>query len=124
MQNPKLRNITAVAINPGNLTDSRALRTNTPQSLKNVQSFMLRPLRPILRAVMDPTLRTSATAGVDVADLAASRAYPGERGYFTMLKKDESSPESQVVEKQERIWAGTLRWARIAEDGGTFRTAF
>ncbi|KAI4243792.1 MAG: hypothetical protein L6R42_010644, partial [Xanthoria sp. 1 TBL-2021] len=113
-KDPKLNKITAVAINPGNLSDSRALRTNTPSSLYYLSLFVLRPLRPLLR-FMDPTIRTSAEAGADVMQLATNEAFPGERGYFTLLKKDESSPDSLDEEKQRRLWAKSGEWAGVGK---------
>ena len=77
--------------------------------------FILRPLRPLL-SFMDPTLRTSAEAGLDVVDLAVNKAYPDEHGYFTLLKKDVSSPESQEKEKQKRLWMKSAEWVGINMD--------
>ncbi|KAL8730887.1 MAG: hypothetical protein Q9166_003814 [cf. Caloplaca sp. 2 TL-2023] len=116
-KDPSLSKITAVAINPGTLSDSRALRTNTPAMLFYLSKFVIGPLQPLLR-FMDPTMRTSAEAGKDVIQLATNEAYPGDRGYFTMLKKDESSPESRDEAKQERLWVKTAEWAGV-EDGDT-----
>ncbi|KAL8849723.1 MAG: hypothetical protein Q9221_005333 [Calogaya cf. arnoldii] len=113
-KDPKLNKITAAAINPGNLSDSRALRTNTPSSLYYLSLFVFRPLRPLL-AFMDPTMRTSAEAGADVMQLATNEAYPGERGYFTLLKKDESSPESMDEEKQRKLWVKSAEWAGVGK---------
>ncbi|PYH90853.1 NAD(P)-binding protein [Aspergillus ellipticus CBS 707.79] len=112
-KNENLKGITAVAINPGNLSDSRALRTNTPWILRSMSRFIIRPLKPLL-SLMDPTMRTSAEAGVDVAELAVGETYAGEEGFFTLLQKDDSSPESQDAEKQEKLWKKTLEWAQIS----------
>ncbi|KAL8916330.1 MAG: hypothetical protein Q9172_006350 [Xanthocarpia lactea] len=111
-KDPQLNKITAIAINPGNLSDSRALRTNTPSMLYYLSIFVIRPLRPLLR-FMDPTMRTAAEAGADVIALATNEAFPGERGYFTMLKKDESSPDSLDEEKQRKLWAKSAEWAGV-----------
>lgn len=102
--------ITAVAINPGNLSDSRALRTNTPQMLVYMSRFVIGPLRPLLKYA-DPTLRTTAEAAADVVELATGKAHPAERGYFTLLKKDESSPDSKDEDKQQVLWDKTESWA-------------
>lgn len=67
-------------------------------------------------------MRTSAEAGADVIDLATNKAYPGERGYFTMLKKDSSSPNSQDVEKQRKIWMKSADWAGITEKDTALKT--
>ncbi|KAI2607913.1 NAD(P)-binding protein [Hypoxylon sp. NC1633] len=110
-----LRNITAIILDPGSLVDSRALRTNTPQFLHYVQRFVLQPLRPLLR-LKDPSMRTAADAGVDVVALAANKAYPGERGYLKLLKREPSSPDSLDEDKQQRLWVKSAEWARITKE--------
>ena len=59
-------------------------------------------------------MRTATEAGEDVVELAVGEKYAGEAGYFTLLKKDESSPESQDGEKQGKIWKKTLEWAQVS----------
>ena len=115
-QHPKLSNITVVVMNPGNISDSRALRRDTPTSHTLMQRFIIQPLMPILRSLSDPTMRTADVAGADVAQLALGVAHPGERGYFTLLEKDKSSDESLDEEKQERLWKKTLEWVKIGKD--------
>ncbi|KAI1452406.1 NAD(P)-binding protein [Annulohypoxylon moriforme] len=114
-KNEELRKITAIIIDPGNLTDSRALRTNTPKFLQYVQRFALQPLRPVLRFA-DPTLRTTADAGVDVIDLATNKEHPGERGYLKQLKKEPSSPDSLNEDKQQKLWVKSAEWAKITKE--------
>ncbi|MCJ1262499.1 hypothetical protein MMC22_002369 [Lobaria immixta] len=118
---PNLSKITAVAINPGNLSDSRALRTNTPTMLYYMSIFIIRPFRLLLR-LMDPTMRTSAEAGADVIDLAVNNSHPGERGYFTLLKKDNSSTESQGEEAQRKIWGKSAEWAGVTSKDTALKT--
>ncbi|RDL32069.1 Short-chain dehydrogenase [Venustampulla echinocandica] len=117
-----LSKITAVAINPGNLSDSRALRTNTPQMLAYMSKFIISPLRPLLR-LKDPTMRTAAEAGIDVVDLAMNKASPGERGYFTLLKKDSSSPDSNDEEKQKELWIKSAEWVKVTNDDTALKVA-
>ncbi|EED15842.1 short-chain dehydrogenase, putative [Talaromyces stipitatus ATCC 10500] len=100
--------ITAIAVNPGNLGDSRALRSNTPTSLRVMSRVIIKPLSPLLRIMVDPTMRTAKDAGVDVIELAVGKEYAHAEGYFTMRKKDESSVESKDEMKQEALWTKTL----------------
>jgi hypothetical protein len=65
--------------------------------------LVIRPLRLLLR-LMDPTMRTVAEAGAGVVNLATNKAYPGERGYFTLLEKGDSSPRVWTKEKQQKLW--------------------
>ncbi|OTB02612.1 hypothetical protein M426DRAFT_322534 [Hypoxylon sp. CI-4A] len=110
-----LRKITVITIDPGNLTDSRALQTNTPQYLRYVQRFVLQPLRPILRLV-DSSLRTTAEAGTDIIDLATNHVYPGERGYLRQLKREPSSPDSLNEDIQQKVWVKSAEWAKITKE--------
>jgi NAD(P)-dependent dehydrogenase (short-subunit alcohol dehydrogenase family) len=48
-QNTKLKNITAIVMNPGNLADSKALLTNTPYKLVFLRNWVLIPFLPLLR---------------------------------------------------------------------------
>ncbi|KAI1416955.1 hypothetical protein F5Y13DRAFT_177398 [Hypoxylon sp. FL1857] len=123
LKDPNLSHVTAVAMNPGNLVDSRALQVNTPWWYPYMQRFFLRPFEPLLR-LADPTLRTAAPAGIDVTEPALNPAYAAERGFFTLLKKDQSSPESQDEEKQQALWAKSLEWARITKDDTALKGAF
>lgn len=98
------------------MVDSRALRTNTPPSLHKMQKFVYKPLLPVLKLIMGPTLRTAAPAGVDVVELTLNPKYKAKRGYYTLLEEDESSPDSQNREKQSKLWAQTPIWAKITEN--------
>lgn len=51
-QDDRLKNITVVVMNPGNLSDSRALRVNTPRKLIMISTLVLRPFRPLLAVGM------------------------------------------------------------------------
>jgi NAD(P)-dependent dehydrogenase (short-subunit alcohol dehydrogenase family) len=123
-QDAHVQNVTAVAVNPGNMVDSRALRTNTPMSLQLMQTLVFKPLLPILRLVVDPTLRTAAPAGVDVVELALNPEYAGKRGFYTLLEEDTSSPDSRDEGKQSRLWAQTLVWAGITRQNTALGGAF
>ena len=120
-KSPRFANITAVAINPGNLSDSRALRVNTPAMIQMMSKYIIRPLRPLLRFT-DPTMRTSSEAGTDIAKLAVSEACPGYRGFLTLLKEDISSPDSLNETVQEDIWVKTLEWTSISAAGAGIST--
>ncbi|KAL3468135.1 NAD(P)-binding protein [Aspergillus heterothallicus] len=111
-----LNKITAIAVNSGNLADSRALRVNTPICLKIMSLLMIRPFLCLLRRISDPTMRTSAEAADDIVDYATNNAYPGERGYFTLSQRDVSSPESLNEGKQEALWSKTIEWAGITSE--------
>ncbi|TVY85677.1 WW domain-containing oxidoreductase [Lachnellula willkommii] len=123
-QNRKFKNITVVAINPGGLGDSRVFTTNTPRSIQLTQRFILKPFMWVINSLVDPTFRSSADAGVDVAELAVGKARPGERGYFTLLDKDESDPITRDPELQQKVWQKSLEWAKITKDNTALKEAF
>ncbi|KAL9126842.1 MAG: hypothetical protein Q9217_004169 [Psora testacea] len=83
-KDPKLSNITAVAMNPGNLSDTRPLPMNTLRMLTYMSKLIIRPPKPLLR-LMDPTMRTSAEAGVDVIELATDKAHPKRLRLFLLF---------------------------------------
>ncbi|KAI1645179.1 putative short-chain dehydrogenase [Daldinia loculata] len=115
-QNPKFKNITAVAINPGGLGDSRAFTSNTPRSVQLAQKFVLKPFMSIIHRLADPTFRSSAEAAKDVIKLAVDKAYQSEQGYFTLLQKDDSDPITMDERVQQRVWRKSLDWAKITKD--------
>ena len=87
-----------------------------------LSKFIIQPLRPLLR-LLDPTMRTAREAGDDVAELAMNAAHPGARGYFTLLKPDESSPETRDKEKQRKLWVKSFEWARITPSDTAVKVA-
>ncbi|KAF7594714.1 hypothetical protein BBP40_008607 [Aspergillus hancockii] len=121
---PALKHITAIAVNPGKLADSRALRVNTPALLTFMSMFIIRPFLFLLRRLVDPTMRTSAEAAADIVGFATNTASPGERGYFTLSKKDASSPDSLNEKKQQELWRTSLEWARITKENTALKGNF
>ncbi|KAI1735298.1 putative short-chain dehydrogenase [Xylaria scruposa] len=123
LQNPKFQNITVVAINPGGLGDSRCFRNNTPGSIQFMSRFVLKPLIPVIKRLADPTFRSSAEAGADIIELAVNVAHPGERGYFTLLKKDQSDTLTLDKDVQMRVWKKSAEWAKITKDNTALKDA-
>ncbi|KAI0517436.1 hypothetical protein F5B22DRAFT_104841 [Xylaria bambusicola] len=115
--------ISAVAIDPGSIADSRALRTNTPATLSHTQRFVLQPLWPMLRLIM-PNLRPSIDAGADIADIALNRTHAGERGYLNLMMPGPSSEESLNSIKQQKIWVKTAEWAGITRENTALQGGF
>ncbi|KAI8622889.1 hypothetical protein F5Y19DRAFT_483679 [Xylariaceae sp. FL1651] len=123
-RDPALNKITAVAIDPGVLCDSRAFTTNTPNSIIYMQKFLLRPFQPVYRLLGNKDFRSSAQAAVDVVELATNKAQTDARGYFTLLSKDESAPQSLDPEVQQRVWLQSAIWARITKENTALKVAF
>ncbi|OTB10409.1 hypothetical protein K445DRAFT_309467 [Daldinia sp. EC12] len=117
------RNITAVAYNPGGLVDSRLFDKNTSRPLNLLMRYIVQPSLPLMR-YMNPQMRLGAESGVDAIELALDHVCPGERGYFELLEKDESSAESRDEAKQERLWAKSAEWANTNKENTALRSAF
>ncbi|KAJ9293202.1 hypothetical protein DTO271G3_7925 [Paecilomyces variotii] len=123
-RDPALKHVTAIAVNPGNLADSRALRVNTPAFFTFLSYFIIRPFLFLLRRFADPTMRTVREAAVDIVEFATNTTNPNERGYFTLSKKDVSSPDSLNEEKQQALWRKTLEWSRITKENTALQAGF
>jgi hypothetical protein len=113
-----------VAVNPGNLGDSRAFTTNVPVSIQRMQRFLMKPLMPLMRRFVDHTFRPSLEAGVDMVELGVSEKYDGERGYYTLLEKDEPDPAVLDEDTQQRMWVKSAEWAKITKDNTALKVAF
>ncbi|KAK3984535.1 short-chain dehydrogenase [Cladorrhinum sp. PSN332] len=122
-KDPALSKITAVTINPGNLTDSRALQTNTSVAIGLMSRVLIQPLAPLLKLI-NPHNRSAAVAAEGLIELALGKVHPEGRGYYDLLEEAKSSEESYDKGKQESLWAKSLQWARITADNTALRTAF
>lgn len=123
-QNPEFKDITVVTVNPGGIGDSRVFTSNTPRSVKLQQKFIMKPFMSVIHRLVDPTFRSAAEAGIELAELAVDKAHPGERGYFTLLEKDESDPITMDEDVQKRVWQKSLEWAKITKDNTALKEAF
>jgi hypothetical protein len=99
------------------------MSTGVPKIWKYMMKGVLSPLQPVLR-YMIPTLRSVDEAAVDLIEISVGKAHAGETGFYTMLKKDTSSPESYDEEKQKQLWAKSLAWAELTRDQTALSTAF
>ncbi|KAK7699119.1 hypothetical protein SLS64_011896 [Diaporthe eres] len=120
----QLKDITVVVTSPGYLSDSRALRVNTPLKSVMISTLVMRPFRRLL-AMVDSTARTVAQVSVDVAHLATNEALPGARGYLELLNPSEGSKDSRDEKTQDVLWEKSAGWVGItAQDtvlGKSFR---
>jgi hypothetical protein len=89
--------------------------------LQFMSKFVIQPFRLVL-SLMDPTMRTSDQAAADVIELTTDNTK--EPGYYTLLHKDTSSPDSLDVAKQQQLWTKTLAWARITKEDTALSAAF
>ncbi|THV54595.1 hypothetical protein BGAL_0023g00030 [Botrytis galanthina] len=114
-KDPLLCKISAVAMDPGGLTDSRCMSSGVPSAWWFLMRGVLGPLQPLLKYLV-PTLRNTKVAAADLIDISVGKEYRGSSGYYVMLNKDESSPESQDEEKQLRLWKKSMEWIKLSQD--------
>ena len=69
-------------------------------------------------------MRTVSKAAAAVASLATNTAYPKQRGYFTLLKEDSSSPDSMNEEMQQKLWVKSMEWAKITRENTALSNSF
>ena len=81
--------------------------------LRIASRLVIGPLSPLLRLVMDPTMRSATAAGKNVIELAVGERFQGTTGYFTLLEKGEGPPDSLDVAKQDAVWDVTAKWCRM-----------
>ncbi|KAF5972370.1 dehydrogenase reductase [Fusarium coicis] len=112
-KNPKLSGITAIAMDPGGMVDSRAHRIQTP-FMRFAFSLVLISL-PILRRFTD-TMRTAAQSGRELVELSVDERFKGTRGYFMGARREEEDISCEDVHKRELLWNACWKWAEMMEE--------
>ncbi|KAF5653583.1 short-chain alcohol dehydrogenases/reductase [Fusarium sp. NRRL 25303] len=112
-KNPKLSGITAIAMDPGGMVDSRAHRIQTP-FMRFAFSLVLISL-PILRHFTD-TMRPAAQSGRELVELSVGEKFKGTRGYFMGARQEEEDIACKDVQKRELLWNACWKWAGMREE--------
>ncbi|RBR17544.1 hypothetical protein FVER53590_12061 [Fusarium verticillioides] len=112
-KNPKLSGITAIAMDPGGMVDSRAHRIQTP-FMRFAFSLVLISL-PILRYFTD-TMRTAAQSGRELVELSVGERFKGTKGYFMGARREEEDIACKDVHKRELLWNACWKWAGMKEE--------
>ncbi|KAG6910619.1 hypothetical protein DXG01_009128 [Tephrocybe rancida] len=110
----QLKGITALAVDPGTIPDSRATNQAVPATWRLGTKYILNPLQPVLKYIM-PSLRKSSTAGAGLARLSLGEVYPGTgaASYYQGLKPARSSKESYDEAKAAKLWDSSVAlWQR------------
>ncbi|KAF2271690.1 uncharacterized protein EI97DRAFT_487053 [Westerdykella ornata] len=111
---PSLKHLSALAIDPGYLTDSRTLDKGVPSTWRTfMRAFNF--LNPVVKK-LQPKMRRSHEGAVDVANVAVGEAYAGEKGHFEMGRRTESSPESNDEVKQRAVWDKSVEWCGVGQE--------
>jgi hypothetical protein len=112
-QNPKLSGITAVAMDPGGMVDSRAHRIQKP--LIRLMFGLVLLLLPILKQFTDE-VRTAAQSGQELAELAVGDEYKGTKGYFMGLRREKDDSICEDVKVRDVLWKACWKWAGLEKD--------
>ncbi|KAJ4328871.1 hypothetical protein N0V84_000659 [Fusarium piperis] len=109
---PNLSSITATAMDPGDIVDSRAHAAQKP-----VIRFVLGTITYLLPLTkhIKSSFRRSADAGKDLAELSVGKEFDGTRGYFLGVKREEEAPMTRDEGKQRILWEACWRWAGLKE---------
>ncbi|KAL6923904.1 hypothetical protein ACHAPO_006661 [Fusarium lateritium] len=107
-KNPKLAGITATAMDPGGMVDSRAHKIQTP--LIRFAFGLIVLLLPILKYFTDE-LRSSAQSGRELAELAVGDKYQGKKGYFMGARREKEDTVCMDADKRDILWKACWEWA-------------
>ncbi|KAF5238172.1 hypothetical protein FAUST_5686 [Fusarium austroamericanum] len=108
--NPKLSGITATAMDPGGMVDSRAHKIQKPIIRFAFSLIVL--LLPITKHFTDE-LRSSAQSGRELVELAVGDKYQGEKGYFMGARREKEDAICMDAEKRDVLWKACWEWAGI-----------
>ncbi|RGP79035.1 hypothetical protein FLONG3_2941 [Fusarium longipes] len=109
-QNPKLSGITAIAMDPGGMVDSRAHKIQTP--LIRFAFGLIVLLLPILKH-FTYELRSSAQSGKELVELAVGDRYQGEKGYYMGLRREKEDTICLDAAKRDVVWKACWNWAGL-----------
>ncbi|QPC73061.1 hypothetical protein HYE68_003813 [Fusarium pseudograminearum] len=112
-KNPKLSGITATAMDPGGMVDSRAHKIQKPIIRFAFSLIVL--LLPITKYFTDE-LRSSAQSGRELVALAVGDEYQGEKGYFMGARREKEDAICMDAEKRDILWKACWDWAGIKRE--------
>ena len=110
--NPGHYNWSVASFDPG-LMPGTGLAREASAHLRFIWTYILPYLLPLLRLTISPNVRSTKDSGAALAKLATSREGNGE--YYQGLEAIKSSELSYDTEKQEDLWAWTLKKVAIDE---------
>ncbi|KAM0194785.1 hypothetical protein ACHAPI_006789 [Fusarium lateritium] len=111
--NPELSGITAMAMDPGGMVDSRAHKIQKPwiRIVFGVIAFLL----PVLRYFTD-ALRPAALSGRELAELAVDDRYKDTRGYFIGLRPEAEDVMCKDDGKRDALWKACWEWSGLTKE--------
>ncbi|KAL3429617.1 hypothetical protein BDV09DRAFT_39585 [Aspergillus tetrazonus] len=112
-QIPKLSTITATAMDPGGLVESRA-QSGQKASVQHLFA-VIKLLMPILKHITT-TFRTNKDAGRDLLAVSLDPAFQGKRGYYVGQKQEAAASVTGDAAVQRRLWEACWQWAGLAPE--------
>ncbi|RSL62800.1 hypothetical protein CEP51_013402 [Fusarium floridanum] len=109
---PNLSGITVSAMDPGNIVDSRAHAAQKP--MIRLVLGTITHLLPLTKYITS-SIRRSADAGKDLAELSVGKEFQGTTGYFLGVRREEEAPMTKDEGKQRVMWEACWRWAGLKE---------
>ncbi|RAL10037.1 NAD(P)-binding protein [Aspergillus homomorphus CBS 101889] len=106
------RGITATAMDPGGIVDSRA--HNEQRALAKKVFSASRFILPLLKYITS-SIRLSSDSAKDLVEVAVGSSFAGKRGYFQGLQTTKPAEISDNEQKQEILWEASSRWAGVED---------
>ncbi|KAF9762217.1 hypothetical protein IL306_003510 [Fusarium sp. DS 682] len=110
-QNPKLSGITAIAMDPGGMVDSRAHRIQKPSM--RLAFGLVFILLPIIQHFTD-TMRPAAQSGRELVELSVGERFKSEKGYFMGARREEEDVICKDLHKRKILWDACWKWAGMS----------
>ncbi|KAJ5904172.1 hypothetical protein N7504_006555 [Penicillium tannophilum] len=114
-KDPKLSNVFAVSMDPGGLPSSRG-QAEQKFSLRLIFA-VINFLMPVLKH-LTTEFRTTDDSGRDLVAVSVNPMFHGKSGYFVGQIQGSSTPASEELEWQKRLWNACWKWAGLS-DGET-----
>ncbi|KAF4451504.1 hypothetical protein F53441_5513 [Fusarium austroafricanum] len=112
-KNPELSGITAIAMDPGGMVDSRAHRIQTPTM--RFAFGLITVLLPVLRH-FTYTMRSADQSGRELVRLSVGDDFKGTKGYFMGLRREREDVASKDIHKQEVLWEACWKWTKMSKE--------
>ncbi|KAL3485882.1 hypothetical protein BJX62DRAFT_247214 [Aspergillus germanicus] len=114
-KDPVLGSITALAMDPGGIVNSRAHceQKMVVRVVMSATKILLPLLRPFTRAV-----RSAEDSGADLVQIAVGSKFHGRKGYFEGLVVAKPARISEDVKKRRSLWDACCEWSGLGEVTG------
>ncbi|PVI01401.1 NAD(P)-binding protein [Periconia macrospinosa] len=119
-QDPELKNISVLTVDPGGLLDSRAFSQKDVPRLWSTIIRVVGWMYPIIKYVL-PQMRFTAAAAAELVGFALDPEHAGKCGYYEVGKLSASSVASQDEKLQVELWKKSIGWCGIEQRDSALR---